>query len=123
MWLGYSVKKNYSQLALYGMLNPQLAFVKKFLKENLKKSFIEASSAPCLLPILLAKKLGGGIRFCIDYWKLNKLTKKDTYPILLIAETLAQLSHARVFTKIDIWQVFHKLRIATELEDLTTMIT
>lgn len=72
---------------------------------------------------MLAVKPRGDICFCIDYWKLNKLTKKDAYLIPLIAETLAQLSHAKVFTKIDIWQTFHKLCMAVELEDLTTMIT
>ena len=50
------------------------------------------------------------------------MTKKDAYPIPLIAETLTQLSYARVFTKIDIQQIFPKLRMAAELEDLTTMI-
>ena len=53
--------------ALRGMSVPQLKFVKQFLEENLKKRFIEASSAPCSSPILLAKKPGGGIRFCVDY--------------------------------------------------------
>ena len=94
--------KNHGQAALCGMSKPQLEFVKKFLEENLKKGFIKASRAPCSSPILLAKKPGGGIRFCVDYRKLNKLTKKDAYPIPLIAETLAQLKGAKVFTKIDI---------------------
>ena len=53
--------------ALRGMSVPQLEFVKKFLEEHLKKEFIEASSAPCSSSILLAKKLGGGVRFCVDY--------------------------------------------------------
>ena len=52
--------------ALRGMSVPQLEFVKKFLEKHLKKGFIEASSAPCSSPILLAKKPGGGIRFCVD---------------------------------------------------------
>ena len=116
-------EKDHGQAVMRPMSNEKLVFVKKFLEDNLKKNFIEASSALYSLPIMLAVKLGGGIRFCIDYQKLNELTKKDAYPILLIAETLAQLSHARVFTKIDIQQVFYKLRIAIELEDLTTMIT
>lgn len=95
--------KDHGQAAFYSLSNLQLVFVKTFFKENLKKSFIKASSAPCLSSILLANKLGGGIRFCVDYQKLNKLIKKNAYPILLIAETLAQLSHARIFTKINIW--------------------
>ena len=106
--------------ALRGMSVPQLKFVKKFLEENLKKGFIEASSAPCSSPILLAKKPGGGIRFCVDYRKLNSLTKKDAYPLPLIAETIARLKKAIVFTKIDIRQAFHKLRMALESEDATT---
>ena len=94
--------KDHGQAALCGMSKPQLKFVKKFLKEHIRKSFIEASRAPCPLPILLAKKSGDGIRFCVDYRRLNKLTKKDAYPISLVAKTLAQLKKAKVFTKIDI---------------------
>ena len=81
--------------------------MKKFLEEHLKKRFIKASSAPCSSSILLAKKPGGGIRFCVDYWKLNKLTKKDAYPLPLIAETIARLKKAVIFTKIDVAEVAH----------------
>ena len=102
------------------MTTSQLKFVKKFLEEHLKKRFIEASSAPCSSPILLAKKPGGRIRFCVDYQKLNSLTKKDAYPLPLIAETIARLKKATVFTKIDIQQAFYKLRMAVESEDATT---
>ena len=105
------------------MFKPQLKFVKKFLEEHLKKGFIEASKAPCSSLILLAKKPRGGIRFCVNYWKLNELTKKDAYPIPLITKTLAQLKGAKVFIKIDIRQAFHKLRMAASSEDLTTMAT
>ena len=72
--------KNSSDLghsALQRMSVPQLEFVKKFFEEHLKKRFIKASSAPCSSPILLAKKPGREIRFCVDYQKLNSLTKKD----------------------------------------------
>ena len=102
------------------ILEPKLQFVKKFLEEHLKKRFIKASSAPCSLRIMLAAKPGGGIRFCIDYKRLNKLTKKDAYSILLIKETLAQLKNAKVFTKINICQAFYKLRIVADSKDYTT---
>ena len=112
--------RDHGHSPLSKMLKPKLQFVKKFLKEHLKKRFIEASSAPCLSRIMLAAKLGGGIRFCIDYRHLNKFTKKDTYSIPLIEETLAQSKNAKVFIKIDIRQAFHKLRIAANSEDYTT---
>ena len=112
--------KDYDNSPLSKMSESKLQFVKKFLEEHLKKGFIEASSAPCLSRIMLAAKPGGGIRFCVNYRRLNELTKKDTYLIPLIKETLAQLKNAKVFTKIDIRQAFHKLRMAADSEDLTT---
>ena len=70
--------------------------------------------------ILLAKKPNGGLRFCVEYRRLNQLSKKDRYPIPLIEETLAQLKEAKIFSKINIRQAFHKLRMAIASEDLTT---
>ena len=71
---------------------------------------------------MLAAKPGRGVRFCVDYRKLNKLTVKDAYPILLIKETLAQLKNAKVFTKIDIRQAFHKFQMAADSEDYITFL-
>ena len=102
------------------MLELKLQFVKKFLKEYLKKGFIEASSTLCLSHIMLTAKPERGIRFCVNYRRLNKLIKKNVYFIPLIEETLTQLKNAKVFTKINIRQVFHKLRMAADSEDYTT---
>ena len=74
-------------------------------------------------PILFVKKSGGGIRFCVDYRRLNAITKKDRYPIPLIEETLAQLEGAKYFTKIDIRQVFYRIRMSEDSEELTTFLT
>lgn len=94
--------RDHNQAVLCGISKPQLKFVRQFLGENLKKYFIKASKDPCLLLILLAKKLESSIKFCIDYRRLSELTKKDAYLILLIAKTLMQLKSAKIFTKIDI---------------------
>ena len=106
--------------ALWGISASQLEFVKKFLEEHLKKEFIEVSNALCSSSILLVKKPRGDIRFCINYRKLNALTKKDAYLLPLIAETIVRLKKAVIFTKINICQAFHKLQISTNSEDLTT---
>ena len=115
--------KDHGNSLLSKMFEPKLQFVKKFLEEHLKKEFIKASSAPCSSRIMLAAKPRRGIKFCVNYRRLNELTKKNAYPIPLIKETLAQLKNAKVFTKIDIRQVFHKLKMAADLEDLTTFVS
>ena len=81
--------KDHGHSPLSKMLESKLQFVKKFLEEHLKKGFIEVSSTPCLSRIMLTAKPGGGIKFCVDYRRLNELTKKDVYPTSLIEETLA----------------------------------
>ncbi len=63
------------------------------------------------------------MRFCINYRKLNELTRKDRYPIPLIDETLARLSKAKIYTKLDIRQAFHRIRIHPDSEEFTTFRT
>ena len=112
--------KNHGNSPLRAMSEPKLQFMKKFVEVHLKKGFIKASSAPCLSSIMLTVKLGRSVQFCVDYRRLNEFTVKDAYPIPLIKETLVQLKNAKVLTKIDIQQVFYKLRMAVDLEDYTT---
>ena len=74
--------------------------------------------------MLFVKKPGGGIRFCVDYRKLNAITRKDKYPIPLIEETLAQLSRYKIIIKIDIRYAFNRVRLALgQEEDLITFNT
>ncbi|GMF35081.1 unnamed protein product [Phytophthora fragariaefolia] len=50
----------------------------------------------------MIRKLDGGIRFCIDYRKLNAVTVKDSYPMPLIDDILVVLSGATLFSTMDI---------------------
>ena len=69
---------------MYGMLRDELLVLRKTLTELLDKGFIRVSNSPAAAPILFIRKPGGGLRFCVDYRALNKLTRKDRYPLLLI---------------------------------------
>jgi len=108
---------------LYSQSTNELLAIKKYLLENLDKGFIEPSQAPFSSPILFVKKHNGSLRFCIDFRKLNQITRKDRYPLPLIDETLARLNRAVVFTKLDIRQAFHRIRMHSESEELTTFRT
>src|SRR5436190_13939238 len=92
---------------LYKQSTKKLFATKKYIEENLHKGFIEPSQVPFAAPILFIKKANGRLHFCIDYRKLNSLTKKDRYLLSLIEETFARLGKAHIFTKLDIRQVFH----------------
>jgi hypothetical protein len=95
----------------------------KYLTDSLTKGFIVSSRAPFASLVLFVRKGDGSLRFYVDYRKLNTLTKKNRYPLPLIDETLARLVKAKVFTKLDICQAFHRIRISPESEELTTFRT
>ena len=88
--------------------------------DNLYKGFINPSHALYTAPILFIKKPNGSLRFYVDYCKLNELTKKDPYPLPLIDKIINRISRAKIFTKLDIQQTFHRIYIIKEAKDLTT---
>jgi hypothetical protein len=108
---------------LYNILEDKLLVFCKFLDKNLTKGFIRTSVSPVVLLVLFAKKPGGGLCFCIDYYALNTITIKNRYPLPLIQETLARLSKTKIYTKLDVITVFNHIRIAEKQEYLTAFNT
>jgi len=76
----------------YLILKDELLVVKKYINEHFNKGFICFSMLLVAAPILLAKKLGGGIRFYVNYRGLNAIIIKNRYLVPLIRETLKRLS-------------------------------
>jgi len=97
---------------LYGMSCVELEALKKYLEENLNKSFISHSSSPAGAPVLFVKKSDGSLRLCVEYRGLNEITVKNRYPLPLIQETLTRLSKAKWFTKLDLRGASNLVRIA-----------
>ena len=108
---------------LYKMSLAELEACRTYIRDNLEKGFIVPSDAPWAAPILMARKGNRGLRLYVDFHRLNAITKKDRYPLPLIDETLARISGAKIFSKIDIRQAFYKLCLCEEDEDLTTFCT
>jgi hypothetical protein len=100
------------------MSEDELLVFCKFLDKNLAKGFIYTSVSPAVLLVLFAKKPGGGFCFYINYHALNTIIIKNHYPLSLIQETLARLSRAKIYTKLDVIIVFNRIRIAKRQEYL-----
>ncbi len=105
------------------MSSHKLQKIKEYLEENLKKKFITLSKASFALSILFVEKKDDSLCFCMNYWKLNALIKRDHYSILLINEVLAWIQGSKYLTWFNIIIAFNKLHMSSESEDLTTFVT
>ncbi|PNX98730.1 retrotransposon protein, partial [Trifolium pratense] len=97
--------------APYRMSPLELKELKAQLEELLQKHFIRPSVSPWGAPVLLVKKKDGGMRLCIDYRRLNKVTIKNKYPLPRIDDLMDQLRGATIFSKIDLRSGYHQIRI------------
>jgi hypothetical protein len=73
---------------IYSLSLAKLTALREFLDKNLKADFIYPSCSSHGALILFAKKKDGSLRLCVDYRGLNHITKKDCYPLPLIADLL-----------------------------------
>lgn len=87
---------------------------RKVIEENIAQlladDVIEESDSPWASPAILVKQKGKD-RFCIDYRKLNEVTKADQYPIPRIDDILAQFSGKTFFTSFDANKGFNQIQI------------
>ncbi len=65
--------------------------VKSEVDKMLHNGIIERSNSPWPSPVVLVRKKDESIRFCIDYRRLNTVTKKYAYPLPRIDDTLESL--------------------------------
>ena len=83
--------------------------INEMIEEMLETGIIQQSSSPWASPIVLVKNKDGTMRFCVDYRKLNHITKPDVFPLPRIDDTLEQLAGAKYFSTLDLasgyWQV------------------
>ncbi|CAI5474821.1 unnamed protein product [Closterium sp. Yama58-4] len=93
---------------------PELDELRKQLDYLLSKGFIRPSTSPYAAPILFTPKKDGGLRMCIDYRALNRITIKSRYPIPRADDLLDQLRGAQFFSKIDLRGGYHQIRVFTD---------
>ncbi|KAF8826377.1 hypothetical protein HHX47_DHR5000216 [Lentinula edodes] len=108
---------------IYPLSEKELVALKDFIDKQLATGAITPSSLPHGALVLFVPKKDGKLRLCVDFRSLNRITKKDRYPLPLISDLLDALKRAKIYTKLDLAHAYHLVRIAEGDEWKTTFRT
>ena len=90
----------------------ELKLVREYLDEMLKTGKIRPSKSSAGAPILFVPKSHGrGLRLCVDYRGLNRITIMNQYPLPLLSELQDRTKNAKIFSKIDLKNGYNLIRI------------
>jgi hypothetical protein len=95
----------------------------KHLQEMLAAGVIQPSVSPWAAAPVLVRKKDGGVRWCIDFRKLNTVTKKDAFPLPLISDCLDALSENIFMSTLDMASGYWQITIHPADREKTAFIT
>ncbi len=92
----------------------------KYLPES---GLIRPSTSPWASPVLLVPKPDGSSRMCIDYRRLNKLTKPDPFPMPRVEDLLDRLGRSAYISTLDLSKGYYQIPVHKESIPKTAFIT
>jgi hypothetical protein len=108
------IKQRYYPVSLY---------IQKIMDEELNdmlaKGIVVRSKSSWSSPVVLVKKSDGSRRFCLDYRKLNEVTKRDAYPLPYISNILDRLRNAKNRWTLDIKTAYWQIPVSKESREKT----
>ena len=84
----------------------------------LENGVIEPSNSDWSSPIVMAKR-NGKYRFCLDFRKVNEVTKKDAYPLPYMSVILDRLRAAKYISTLDLTKAFHQVPLSESSKPIT----
>lgn len=93
------------------------------IQQLLQQGVIRESNSPWASPIVLVRKKSGKIRPCVDYRRVNSLTKKDAYPIPRTQECLDAMAGSVIFSTLDMTSGYNQIPIIEKDIPKTAFVT
>ena len=97
--------------------------VNKEVEYMLEHGIIEQSNSSWSSPIVLVPKPDGSQRFCIDFRKVNAVTKTDSFPLPRIEDCIDQVGNAAYVSKIDLMKGYWQVPLSEEAKEISAFVT
>lgn len=96
---------------LYSISQPEWEAMETYISDSLAAGIIRPSSSPVGAGFFFVERKGKSLRPCIDYRGLNKITVKNKYPLPLLSSAFELLQGATMFSKLDLRNSYHLVRL------------
>ena len=97
--------------------------IKQKVAELKKADVVRDSCSPWSSPVVLVPKKNGEYRLCVDYRKLNAITKKNAYPLPRMEDALERLGGSKYFTVLDLISGFYQIEVDEKDREKTAFVT
>lgn len=97
--------------------------ISDLVQQMLDDGIIVPSISPYSSPVVLVKKADGSPRFCVDYRKLNAITKVNSYPLPRMDDLFDRLNGIKYMSKLDLMMGFHQVPLSTESKEKSAFVT
>ncbi|XP_076049782.1 uncharacterized protein LOC143030516 [Oratosquilla oratoria] len=103
------------------------AFKREYLRAEVQRlqelGIVEPSHSPWASPVVLVPKPDGSMRLCVDYRRVNAVTKADGYPLPRIDDVIDDVGAARWVTKLDLLQGYYQVRLTERSRAISAFVT
>lgn len=101
------------------------AKVEEELNHLLEADVIEPAHGPTpwTSPVVVVPKPNGDVRLCVDMRRVNEAIIRERHPIPTVDEVVAELSHSKHFSKLDLRKGYHQIELHEESRPITTFVT
>ncbi len=96
---------------IFSLSSPEQKAMDAYINESLAAGIIRPSTSPAGAGFFFVEKKYGGLRPCIDYRALNQITVRNRYPLPLMTSAFELLQDAKIFSKLDLRNAYHLVRI------------
>ena len=97
--------------------------ISAMVDEMLAQGVIQPSVSAWSSPVVLVPKKDGTSRFCVDYRRLNGVSRKDVYPLPRINDILDTLGETKYFSSLDLCSGYWQIELHPESRPKSAFVT